>query len=166
MDFRDAKIRVVQRALLCPPPNPYKRPSNEMSDIEIEAKRLRSEAVNPGTSNQTMEITGSSSDSLSDSIAGFGDLAALSKALQDQDEAELMRLASKPSVGDDFKGHVLGLFFFMLGFLYIFADYRASSSSPPVATSTSARSTKTTLPTDLISPASIPRYNTTNMRWT
>lgn len=169
MEDQETKAKVERLvAFISSPAKPHKRPSNHLSDVEIEAKRLRIEAFEIGanSSNQQAVVPSNSNSSVStssDSIGGLAKLGDIYQALEEAEEAEQSQLSD---ILDTFIGHVLSLLLFILELNHTFADNRSSSSSLPVATNTSARSTKTTLPIDSTSLASTLRSNTTNMRWT
>jgi hypothetical protein len=105
MKRRETKTRVERLASLAPQ-NPRKRPSSQLSDGEVHPKRPCTELgmmSSPDSSNYTMDI----SDSISDSMSGIAEPGDIYKALEDMDEAEKMRLFSLPR---PWKGHVLSLF--------------------------------------------------------
>lgn len=110
-DNEETKARVARLvAFISSPDKPHKRPSNHLSDIEVDAKRLRTEAFNIGAAmDQAMDPSASSSSTATSS--SIGDLATMRDVYQALEDAEAAEQApSSSSTPDTFIGHVLSLF--------------------------------------------------------
>ena len=167
MKFCAIKARTERRASLAsptppappaPPARHRKRRAPTMIEVDVRPKRACLWPNPPSAKKLIPVYSEPETDSITGSLNDVGELGDVDEDLSETDDSEKTDLWPP----ENWKRHVLSLSLEI--YIVQLLIGRFSSSSPPAVTSTSAKLTKTTSPTDSTLQGSIRRYSTTSMR--